>query len=47
MSLDQEAIIKQIDDVLAKAEQTFSGSEGLSRGYTMLLSAAQRLELVS
>jgi len=42
MPLDQEAIIKQIDEVLAKP-QSVGGSEDLSRAVNMVLSAIHRL----
>ncbi len=43
MSLDQKAIVEQIDDVLAKTEKFDSGPENLSRAFNMVLSAIHRL----
>lgn len=42
MSLDQKAIIKQIDDVLAKSTDTGS-AQSISKGLSMMLSAIDRL----
>jgi hypothetical protein len=43
MPQDQKAIIKQIDDVLAKTSQFEGGPENLSIAFNMVLAAIQRL----
>jgi hypothetical protein len=43
MALDQKAIIKQIDDVLAKSGHFESGPEPISKAFSLVLSAIRRL----